>query len=110
MSMDYMAFANGMLVESEATDAWKNRAGRLNAQLRDADLNHSATSFRYNGALDVIRLMMEEIRESNPESPLANKEKIGCLLIEMAKKEAFEQGYTFDDEGRQLFKLSLIER
>lgn len=102
---DYMAFANGMLVQSNRTNAWRNQAENLETQLGEADVNHKATSFRYNGALDVIRMMMEEIRESNPESPLADKEEIGRLLIEMSKKEAFEFGYTFDDEGRQLFKL-----
>lgn len=103
--MDYTAFANGMLVESGATASWKNRASQLSNQLDSAEMECMARVAQYNGAFDVITMLMEEVRESNPESPLANKDEIRRLLKVMAQKNAVELGYTFDDDHEHIFKL-----
>jgi hypothetical protein len=78
---------------------WKEQALRMERELDDARHFGHSTTFKYNGAIELIKEMLEEIQESNPNSPLANRDFLRDRLKELALQKALQSGLVLDYEN-----------
>jgi hypothetical protein len=77
---------------------WKEQALRMERELDDArHFGHSQT-FKYNGAIELIKEMLEEIQESNP-TPVSQSGFLRERLKELALQEALQSGLVLDYEN-----------
>ncbi|MBL0436879.1 MAG: hypothetical protein E7L31_15135 [Aeromonas sp.] len=75
---------------------WKEQAVSMEGQLNEATQIAHARTFSNNGAVALIQEMLEEIRESNPTSPFANRDFLRNRLKELAMQKALQDGYVLD--------------
>lgn len=81
---------------------WKSQAMQMEKQLDETTQVAFAKSFRSNGAIALIQEMLEEIRESNPTSPFANRDFLRDRLKELAMQEALQDGYVLDYDNNRV--------
>ncbi|WP_421253796.1 hypothetical protein [Aeromonas jandaei] len=75
---------------------WKEQAMAMESQLNEATQMAHARTFKLNGAVELMKEMLDEIRESNPTSPFANRDFLQDRLKELAMQEALQGGYVLD--------------
>lgn len=108
-AFDGFEFATGMAVGETGKGhlrglarGWKEQAVGLAEQLEDATQVAFANIYRNNGAIALIQEMLEEIQESNPNSPLANRAYVKERLKVLAEQNALQDGYELDYENNRV--------
>ncbi|MCS3794638.1 MULTISPECIES: hypothetical protein [Aeromonas] len=78
-----LGYQAGQDDQAQVTAIWKRQAKTMRGQL-EQQINDTAEQWLQCKAwLEVAKLMLEEIRESNPNSPLADKEHVNGLYREL---------------------------
>ena len=81
-----LGYQAGQDVQEQVTAIWKRQANTMRGQL-EQQINDTAEQWLQCKAwLEVAKLMLEEIRESNPTSPLADKEHVNGLYSELCRE------------------------
>lgn len=88
---------SGKQVFANAAYEWKARCLRAEARLEEVSLIVHSRTFSQNAGVALIREMLEELQESNTNSPLADKSYLRARLQQLAEEQANESGFTFVD-------------
>ena len=81
-----LGYQAGQDDQEQVTAIWKHQAKTMRGQL-EQQINDTAEQWLQCKAwLEVAKLMLEEIRESNPTSPLADKEHVNGLYSELCRE------------------------
>ena len=81
-----LGYQAGQSAQGQVTAIWKRQASSMRGQL-EQQINDTAEQWLQCKAwLEVAKLMLEEIRESNPTSPLADKEHVNGLYSEPCRE------------------------
>ncbi len=81
-----LGYQAGQDDQEQVTAIWKRQANTMRGQL-EQQINDTAEQWLQCKAwLEVAKLMLEEIRESNPTSPLADKEHVNGLYSELCRE------------------------
>ncbi|MGS3140910.1 hypothetical protein ACB316_22410 [Aeromonas sanarellii] len=82
-----MDFNDGLLLgygrAQSGVKVWERAAQKLRSQLDDVDATTAEQWVQRRAWLEVVRVMVDEIRESNPSSPLTNRDYINELFSSM---------------------------
>lgn len=78
-----LGYQAGQSAQGQVTAIWKRQASSMRGQL-EQQINDTAEQWLQRQAwLEVAKLMLDEIRESNPNSPLANKDHVNGLYRDL---------------------------
>lgn len=110
---DGFEFANGMAIGAAGKHeqvgevaliaaSWKKRAQSMAKELNEAEEVILIKTYRMNGAISLLKEMLEEIQESNPNSPLANRNYLRERLKVLAEQDALQDGYELDYENNRV--------
>lgn len=81
-----LGYQAGQDDQAQVTAIWKRQAKTMRGQL-EQQINETAEQWLQCKAwLEVAKLMLDEIRESNPNSPLADKEHVNGLYRELCRE------------------------
>lgn len=81
-----LGYQAGQNAQGQVTAIWKRQASTMRGQL-EQQINDTAEQWLQRKAwLEVAKLMLDEIRESNPNSPLANKEYVNGIYHELCRE------------------------
>ncbi len=81
-----LGYQAGQDDQEQVTAIWKRQANTMRGQL-EQQINDTAEQWLQRKAwLEVAKLMLDEIRESNPTSPLADKEHVNGLYSELCRE------------------------
>lgn len=81
-----LGYQAGKRAQEQVTTIWQRQASTMRGQL-EQQINDTAEQWLQCKAwLEVAKLMLEEIRESNPTSPLADKEHVNGLYSELCRE------------------------
>ncbi|WP_421227442.1 hypothetical protein [Aeromonas enteropelogenes] len=81
-----LGYQTGQDDQEQVTAIWKRQAKTMRGQL-EQQINDTAEQWLQRQAwLEVTKLMLDEIRESNPNSPLANKEHVNGIYHELCRE------------------------
>ena len=81
-----LGYQAGQDDQEQVTAIWKRQANTMRGQL-EQQINDTAEQWLQCKAwLEVAKLMLEEIRESNPTSPLADKEHVNGIYHELCRE------------------------
>ncbi|MFQ2674707.1 hypothetical protein ACK3Z1_06530 [Aeromonas caviae] len=81
-----LGYQAGQDDQEQVTAIWKRQAKKMRGQL-EQQINDTAEQWLQRQAwLEVAKLMLYEIRESNPNSPLANKEHVNEIYHELCRE------------------------
>lgn len=81
-----LGYQAGQDDQGQLTAIWKRQAKTMRGQL-EQQINDTAEQWLQRQAwLEVTKLMLDEIRESNPSSPLADKKYVNELFREFCSE------------------------
>lgn len=81
-----LGYQAGQNAQGQVTAIWKRQASTMRGQL-EQQINETAEQWLQRKAwLEVAKLMLDEIRESNPTSPLADKEHVNGIYHELCRE------------------------
>lgn len=81
-----LGYQAGQNAQGQVTAIWKRQASTMRGQL-EQQINDTAEQWLQRKAwLEVAKLMLDEIRESNPTSPLADKEHVNGIYHELCRE------------------------
>lgn len=107
-SVDYMAFEQGMMTAEQqsrrASNAWSAHANGLQSELNEMTAAKAGNTFISNGAIHLIKELLEKVSQLDPNEPLGNYDHVKEKLKEYSLLKANEQGFVLDYTNQAAYK------
>lgn len=106
-SVDYMAFEQGMMTAEQqsrrASNAWSAHANGLQSELNEMAASKDGNALISNGAIQLIKEMLAEINQLNPNSPMGDYQHVKDKLKQYSLMAASQQGFILDYENNKAY-------